>query len=215
MLLNFYPPSFFTKLKFSFFSNFFSYKLLDAIRNFGISKNKKKKRTLLAEQLLSLTSFSRNERRFSRVFTSFPFTFEKKDITGRKAYDWSKKKKKGKKKKENVGSSNFWGELEAVWATRRPAMAEHRAEGSLPPLPARSFHRADRPRDWVGSWVRHNPRWAGRRTSATFDRTPASRGIAAIAGIHLDIASNDCTICPKERSRSRRRCTVLSNEKKS
>lgn len=85
MLLNFYPPSFFTKLKFSFFSNFFSYKLLDAIRNFGISKNKKKKRTLLAEQLLSLTSFSRNERRFSRVFTSFPFTFEKKDITGRKA----------------------------------------------------------------------------------------------------------------------------------
>ena len=200
MLLNFYPPSFFTKLKFSFFSNFFSYKLLDAIRNFGISKNKKKKRTLLAEQLLSLTSFSRNERRFSRVFTSFPFTFEKKDITGRK---------------ENVGSSNFWGELEAVWATRRPAMAEHRAEGSLPPLPARSFHRADRPRDWVGSWVRHNPRWAGRRTSATFDRTPASRGIAAIAGIHLDIASNDCTICPKEHSRSRRRCTVLSNEKKS
>lgn len=214
MLLNFYPPSFFTKLKFSFFSNFFSYKSLDAIRNFGISKNKKKKRTLLAEQLLSLTSFSRNERRFSRVFTSFPFTFEKKDIAGRKAYDWSKKKKR-EKKKENVGSSNFWGELEAVWATRRPAMAEHRAEGSLPPLPARSFHRADRPRDWVGSWVRHNPRWAGRRTSATFDRTPASRGIAAIAGIHLDIASNDCTICPKERSRSRRRCTVLSNEKKS
>lgn len=100
MLLNFYPPSFFTKLKFSFFSNFFSYKLLDAIRNFGISKNKKKKRTLLAEQLLSLTSFSRNERRFSRVFTSFPFTFEKKDIAGRKAYDWSKKKKKGKKKKK-------------------------------------------------------------------------------------------------------------------
>lgn len=177
-------------------------------------KIKKKKRTLLAEQLLSLTSFSRNERRFSRVFTSFPFTFEKKDIAGRKAYDWSKKKKR-EKKKENVGSSNFWGELEAVWATRRPAMAEHRAEGSLPPLPARSFHRADRPRDWVGSWVRHNPRWAGRRTSATFDRTPASRGIAAIAGIHLDIASNDCTICPKERSRSRRRCTVLSNEKKS
>lgn len=215
MLLNFYPPSFFTKLKFSFFSNFFSYKLLDAIRNFGISKNKKKKKNASRRATSFFNLFFAKRTKIFKSIHEFSFYIRKERYHRSKSVGLIEKKKKGKKKKENVGSFNFWGELEAVWATRRPAMAEHRAEGSLPPLPARSFHRADRPRDWVGSWVRHNPRWAGRRTSATFDRTPASRGIAAIAGIHLDIASNDCTICPKEHSRSRRRCTVLSNEKKS
>lgn len=178
-------------------------------------KIKKKKKNAFRRATSFFNLFFTKRTKIFKSIHEFSFYIRKERYHRSKSVRLIEKKKKGKKKKENVGSSNFWGELEAVWATRRPAMAEHRAEGSLPPLPARSFHRADRPRDWVGSWVRHNPRWAGRRTSATFDRTPASRGIAAIAGIHLDIASNDCTICPKERSRSRRRCTVLSNEKKS
>lgn len=230
----FYPPSSFLRaaLKFSLLQFLFiNYSIRFETLEFPKKKNASRRATSFFPILL--TSFLKQD------FQEFsPSTFETKKkktkekdntkikississlenvlhFTKRKISPVEKRtiEKKRGKKKENVGSSNFWGELEAVWAMRRLAMAERRAEDSLPPLPARSFRRADRPRGWVGSWVRHSPRWAGRRISATFDRTPASRGISAIAGIHLDIASNDCTICPGERSHSRRRCTGLSNE---